>query len=79
MLLSALGLFLECGDRTADREAGAVGDQPPTDTTASTSTASTDTAGNAELAWGPAPPALPSGAIRGRARRPEQIGGAQSR
>jgi hypothetical protein len=29
---------------------------------ASTSTASTDTAGDAALAWGPAPPSLPSGA-----------------
>ena len=59
MLLSALGLLLGCGDgrdRTADRDAGAMGDQPTTDTMASTST---DTAG---LAWGPAPPALPSGA-----------------
>ena len=63
--LLSLGLLLGCGDgrdRTADRDAGATGDQPTTDTMASTSTASTDTAGNAELAWGPAPPALPSGA-----------------
>jgi hypothetical protein len=61
MLLSALALLLGCGgggDRTADRDAGATGDQPATDTMASASTASTDTAG---LAWGPPPPALPSG------------------
>jgi hypothetical protein len=62
MLLSALGLLLGCGDRTADRDAAAAGDQLPTDTTASTSMASTDTAGDAGLTWGPAPPALPSGA-----------------
>jgi mannose-6-phosphate isomerase-like protein (cupin superfamily) len=65
MLLFALGLLLGCGggrDRTADRDAAAMGDQPTTDTMASTSTASTDTAGDAGLAWGPAPPALPSGA-----------------
>jgi hypothetical protein len=63
--LLSLGLLLGCGDgrdRTADRDAGATGDQPTTDTMASTSTASTDTAGDAALAWGPAPPALPSGA-----------------
>ncbi len=61
MLLSALGLLLGCGegrDRSADRDASAMGDQPTTDTMASASTTSTDTAG---LAWGPAPPALPSG------------------
>lgn len=65
MLLSALGLLLGCGggqDRSAEGEAGAMGDQPTTDTMASTSTASTDTAGDAELTWGLAPPALPSGA-----------------
>jgi mannose-6-phosphate isomerase-like protein (cupin superfamily) len=65
MLLSALGLLLGCGggqDRSAEGEAGAMGDQPTTDTMASTSTASTDTAGDAGLTWGPAPPALPSGA-----------------
>jgi hypothetical protein len=63
MLLPALGLLLGCGDgqnRSAQGEAGATGDQPATDTMA-TSTASTDTAGDAGLAWGPAPPALPSG------------------
>jgi hypothetical protein len=65
MLLSALGLLLGCGggqDRSAEGDAGAMGDQPTTDTMASTSTASTDTVGDANLTWGPAPPALPSGA-----------------
>jgi quercetin dioxygenase-like cupin family protein len=65
MLLSALGLLLACGggqNRSAEGEAGAMGDQPTTDTMASTSTASSDTAGDAALAWGPAPPSLPSGA-----------------
>jgi hypothetical protein len=60
MLLSAFGLLLGCGDGR-DRET-ATADQPTTDTVASASTASTDTAGDAELTWGPAPPALPSGA-----------------
>jgi hypothetical protein len=61
MLLSALGLLLGCGggpDRAADREMGAAGDQPGTDTMATTGTA-TDTAG---LAWGPPPAGLPTGA-----------------
>ena len=65
MLLSALGLLLGCGDgrdRSADGDAGAMSDQPTTDTMASAATPSTDTAGGAGLAWGPAPPALPSGA-----------------
>jgi hypothetical protein len=63
--LLSLGLLLGCGDgrdRTADRDAGATGDQPLTDTVASTSAASTDTTGGDGLTWGPAPPALPSGA-----------------
>ncbi|HEU4474766.1 MAG TPA: cupin domain-containing protein [Gemmatimonadales bacterium] len=65
LLLSAFGLLLGCGDgrgRTADSEAATTGDLPPTDTMASASTATTDTAGGAELTWGPAPPALPAGA-----------------
>ena len=65
MLLSALGLLLGCGDgrgRTADSEAATTGDLPPTDTMASTATASSDAAGDAELTWGPASPALPKGA-----------------
>jgi hypothetical protein len=64
MLLPALGLLLGCGggpDRAADREIGAAGDQPGTDTIATTATA-TDTAGDAGLSWGPAPPGLPKGA-----------------
>jgi hypothetical protein len=64
MLLPALGLLLGCGDgpdRTADREAGAA-DQPTTDTMASAATATTDTAGDAGLNWGPAPPGIPAGA-----------------
>jgi hypothetical protein len=63
--LLSLGLLLGCGDgrdRAADRESGAMSDQPSTDTMASTATASTDTAADAGLTWGPAPPALPSGA-----------------
>lgn len=62
MLLSAVGLLFGCGERTADREAGAAGDQPGTDTMASAATPTTDTAGEAGLAWGPAPPGLPTGA-----------------
>ena len=64
MLLSAMGLVLGCGDgqnRSAQGETGAMGDRPASDTMASTSTASTDTAGDAGLVWGPPPPALPSG------------------
>ena len=64
ILLPALGLLLGCGggaDRAADREAGAA-DQPATDTMASASTATTDTAGDAGLKWGPTPPGLPTGA-----------------
>jgi hypothetical protein len=59
MLLSALGLLLGCG-RGPDRPAAA-GDQPGTDTMATTATA-TDTAADAGLAWGPAPEGLPTGA-----------------
>ena len=65
MLLSALGLLLGCGggaDRAADRGTGAAADQTATDTMASASTATTDTAGDAGLEWGPAPPGLPKGA-----------------
>jgi hypothetical protein len=64
MLLSVLGLLLGCGDgpdRTADRETGAAGGQPGTDTMAAGATA-TDTGADAGLAWGPAPPGLPAGA-----------------
>ena len=63
MLLPALGLLLGCGgpERSADREAGAMGDQPATDTAASTSMATTDTAADAGLTWGPPPAGLPSG------------------
>ena len=61
MLLLALGLLLGCGggaDRTGDRAAG---DQPGTDTMASASTATADTAAEAGLTWGPPPPGLPTG------------------
>lgn len=64
MLLPALGLFLGCGggaDRAADREAGAAADHTAADTMAAASTATTDTAGDAGLKWGPAPPGLPQG------------------
>lgn len=64
MPLAALSLLLGCGgsaDRTADREPGAAAGQP-TDTTASASMATTDTASSGELTWGPAPPGLPAGA-----------------
>jgi hypothetical protein len=62
MLLPALGLLLGCGDRadrTADRGAA---DQPGTDTMAYTSTTAADSATDAGLTWGPAPPGLPVGA-----------------
>jgi hypothetical protein len=64
MLLPAVGILLGCGggaDRTADREAGAAADQPGTDTMASASAATADTASGG-LTWGPAPPSLPAGA-----------------
>ena len=64
ILMSALGLLLGCGDNrnsTADRDPGAGGDQLSGDTMASTPMARGDTAGDAGLAWGPAPPALPTG------------------
>ena len=65
MLLAAVVLLLGCGggaDRTADREPGAAADQPQTDTMASASTATADTASDGGLTWGPAPPGLPTGA-----------------
>ncbi len=64
MLLPALGLLLGCGggaDRNADREVGAAADGA-VDTMASASTATADTAADAGLTWGPAPPGLPAGA-----------------
>ena len=63
ILSSALGLLLGCGrgaDRTADR--GATADQTGTDTMVSASAAPADTASDAGLNWGPAPPGLPAGA-----------------
>jgi hypothetical protein len=63
MLLPALGLLLGCGDRaerTGDR--GAAAGQSGTDTMASASTATGDTAAGAGLTWGPPPPGLPAGA-----------------
>ena len=63
MLLPALGLLLGCGggaDRTADR--GAAADQSTTDTMASASTATADSATDGGLTWGPPPPGLPAGA-----------------
>src|SRR4029079_12090209 len=63
ILSSALGLLLGCGrgaDRTADR--GATADQTGTDTMVSGSAAPADTANDAGLNWGPAPPGLPAGA-----------------
>ncbi len=63
ILSSALGLLLGCGrtgDGTADRSAAA--DQTRTDTTVSGSAATADTANDAGLTWGPAPPGLPAGA-----------------
>lgn len=60
MLLPALGLFLGCGG-AADREADAAADHTATDTMAAASTTA-DTAGDAGLEWGPAPPGLPTGA-----------------
>ena len=65
MLLAGLGVLLGCGggaDRSADREPGAAADQPQTDTMASASTATADTASSGGLTWGPAPPGLPAGA-----------------
>ena len=65
MLLPALGLIVGCGggaDRAADRDTGAAADQTATDTIASASPATADTAGDAGLKWGPAPPGLPTGA-----------------
>jgi hypothetical protein len=64
MLLPALGLLLACGggaDRAADREVGATGDQRGTDTMATATAATGDTAAGG-LTWGPAPPSLPPGA-----------------
>jgi hypothetical protein len=65
ILLAALGLLPGCGggaDRTADRKPGAAGDQSQTDTMASASAATADTASDGGLTWGPAPPGLPAGA-----------------
>ena len=65
MLLPALGLLLACGGesgRRGDRDAGAAAGQTATDTMGSASTATTDTAGDGGLEWGPAPPGLPTGA-----------------
>jgi hypothetical protein len=64
MLLAAISLVLACGggaDRAADRQTAVTADQP-SDTMASATTATTDTAGDASLQWGPAPPGLPTGA-----------------
>ena len=64
MPLAALSLVLGCGsgaDRTADREPGAAADQPQTDTMASASTATADSAREGGLTWGPPPPGLPAG------------------
>jgi hypothetical protein len=58
-------LVLGCSgrsDRTPNRETGAAADQSRTDTMSSASTAPADTASTGGLTWGPAPPALPSGA-----------------
>ncbi len=63
IMSSVLGLLLGCGrgaDRTADR--GAAADQTGTDTMVSGSAATADTANDAGLNWGPAPPGLPAGA-----------------
>jgi mannose-6-phosphate isomerase-like protein (cupin superfamily) len=65
MWLAAPCLLLGCkggADRTADREPGAAANQPQTDTMASASTATADTASDSGLTWGPAPPGLPAGA-----------------
>lgn len=65
MLSAGLGLLLGCGggaDRTTDRETGAAADQPGTDTLASASTATVDTASDGGLTWGAAPAGLPAGA-----------------
>lgn len=64
MLSTATSLVLACGggaNRAADRQTAAGADQPGTDTMASASIG-TDTAGAANLQWGPAPPGLPTGA-----------------
>jgi hypothetical protein len=63
IMSSALALLLGCGrggDGTADRSAA--GDQTRTDTMVSASASSADTASDAGLNWGPAPPGLPAGA-----------------
>jgi hypothetical protein len=63
IMASALGLLLGCGrggDGTADRSAAA--DQTRSDTMVSGSAATGDSANDAGLTWGLAPPGLPAGA-----------------
>lgn len=62
-LLLALGLLFGCGGGTKDTgDRSAAGDQPGTDTMASASTATADTAADGGLTWGAPPPGLPAGA-----------------
>ena len=63
MLLLALGLLVGCGGGAKDTgDRSAAGDQPGTDTMASASTATADTAADGGLTWGAPPPGLPAGA-----------------
>ena len=65
MSLSAVILVLGCGgrsDRAPNGETAAAADQSRTDTMSPASTAPADSASTAGLNWGPAPPALPTGA-----------------
>jgi hypothetical protein len=62
MLLLALGLLLGCGGGKGTGDRGAAGDQSGSDTMATASTATADTAADDGLTWGPPPPGLPGGA-----------------
>jgi quercetin dioxygenase-like cupin family protein len=57
--LGILGLLVACERREAKETAA---DAPPAADTATTSMATTDTAGSSQINWGPAPPFLNAGA-----------------